>query len=428
MSAAAVETASGNEANPQALDAIVKASETYSIVASQDIVDVRGLKLWAKGQPVSSALQQRLLERKLQHPLEVCLTAEDGVTLFALHDDLKAWLDDSSNPMSVALRPWAPALLEQVKRLPLHSVAQLLLTAALATRPTSLPHAVAAMAIAGAMMLSRNRPAVDVRLAMLGGLLHDLGEVYIQPQYLDHSGPLDLLGHKHLVVHPRVAQLLLKSTTDYPELLCRAIGEHHERLDGSGYPARLVGDKMSELGRVLAVVEVTLGILRSPRAPLTRASFALRVVPGEFDPLWVALICDAARLSREKAPEDASGNSTAEAMLPLTQIEQRILQAKNLAQTLKDQGRAGPVLAIVENGIARLTRLQVAWNALGCWGVDGTALNPDEQFELELADRELKQRLRELQRECMLLSERLGEAEKLRLQPLWQDLLPAAAV
>ena len=229
MSAVAVATASGNEANPQALDAIVKASETYSIVASQDIVDVRGLKLWAKGQPVSAALQNRLLERKLQHPLEVCLTAEDGVTLFALHDDLKAWLDDSSNPLSSALRPWAPALLDQVKRLPLHSVAQLLLTAGLATRPNSLSHAVSAMALAGAMMLSRNRLAVDVRMAMLGGLLHDLGEIYIQPQYLDYSGPLDLLGHKHLVVHPRVAQLLLRSTTDYPELLCRAIGEHDQR-------------------------------------------------------------------------------------------------------------------------------------------------------------------------------------------------------
>ncbi|MFY7941064.1 MAG: HD domain-containing phosphohydrolase, partial [Burkholderiaceae bacterium] len=226
---------------------------------------------------------------------------------------------------------------------------------------------------------------------------------------------------------PRVAQLLLKSTTDYPEVLCRAIGEHHERLDGSGYPARLLGDKMTELGRVLAVVEVTLGILRSPRAPLTRASFALRVVPGEFDPLWVALICDAARLSSEKAPDGALGTPDAEAVLPLTQIEQRILQAKNLAQTLKDQGRGGSVLDVVENSIARLTRLQVAWNALGCWGLDGTALHPGERFELELADRELKQRLRELQRECMLIAERLVEAEKLRLQPLWQDLLPAAA-
>ncbi|MFM8900962.1 MAG: HD-GYP domain-containing protein [Burkholderiales bacterium] len=423
MSAVAVETPLGNEANPQALDAIVKASETYSIVASEDIVDVRGLKLWAKGQPVSKALQQRLLERKLQRPLEVCLTAEDGVTLFGLHDDLTTWLDDNSHPMATALRPWAKPLLEQVKRLPLHSVAQLLLTAALATRPATLPHAVAAMAMAGAMMLSKNRSAVDVRMAMLGGLMHDLGEVYIQPQYLDHSSPLDLVGHKHLVVHPRVAQLLLRSTTDYPESLCRAIGEHHERLDGSGYPARLVGDKVSELGRILAVVEVALGIFRVGSAPLTRASFALRVVPGEFDPQWTALICDAARLSAQDAPQN--NESTAPPLLPLTVIEHHIQQAQQLAQALQAQGRSGAVLEVITNATTRLTRLQVAWNALGCWGLGDAALNPGERFELEMADRELKQRLRELQRECMLLSERLGEAEKLRLQPLWQDLIPA---
>lgn len=423
MSALAANDAAGNQANPHALDALVQAGQTHSIVASQDITDTRGTKLWAKGQPVSKVLQQRLLERKLQHPLEVCLTAEDGVTLFGLHDSLQSWLNDSSSPMAVALRPWGPALLAQTQRLPLHSVAQLMLTAALATRPSTLPHAVAAMAMAGAMMLSKNRPALDVRMAMLGGLLHDLGEVYIHPQYLDNTKPLDLVGYKHLVVHPRVAQMLLRSTTDYPEPLCRAIGEHHERLDGSGYPAQLVGDKVSELGRILAVVEVTLGILRSPRAPLTRASFALRVVPGEFDPLWVALICDVARLSGETAPDPAPNASAQAVMLPLAMIEQRIQEARDLAQTLQSQGRGRPVLAVVENSLGRLARIQVAWNALGYWALDGASLNASERFELEMADRELKQRLRELQRECMLLAERLDEAEKLRLQPLWQDLL-----
>lgn len=63
--------------------------------------------------------------------------------------------------------------------------------------------------------------------------------------------------------------MLLGSITDYPETLCRAIGEHHERLDGSGYPARLTGPDCSELGRLLAVVEVTVGILRGGRSPLT---------------------------------------------------------------------------------------------------------------------------------------------------------------
>lgn len=413
-------SATANQANPEVLNAIVKASETYSIVASQDIVDVRGLKLWAKGQPVSSALQQRLLDRKLLHPLESCLAVEDGVTLFSLHDDLKAYLDDDT-PLTQALRPWAPALIQQVKQLPLHSVAQLLLTTAMATRPKTLPHAVVSMALAGAAASSAGT-LVDVRLAMLGGLLHDIGEVYIQPQYLDFPGPLDLVGHKHLVVHPRVAQLLLSTTTDYPEALSRAIGEHHERLDGSGYPARLVAQNISPLGRLLAVVEVTLGILRTPRAPLTRADFALRVVPGEFDPQWTSFICNVARAAEEPLPTATEQPGPLEGSA-LQQIDRRTEQARQLALALKAQGRTGPILDIVDTAVLRLNRLRVAWNALGFWGVDPAELSLRECFELELAGKELQQRLALLQRECLLLSERLGELEKTWVEPLWRGAL-----
>lgn len=411
---------SGNEANPQALDAIVKASETYSIVASQDIVDVKGLKLWAKGQSVSAALQQRLLERKLQHPLEVCLTAENGVTLFGLNDDLKSLLD-SDTPMALLLRPWAAVLMTQLKQLPLHSVAQLLLTAALATRSATLPHAVSAMAVAGAMMASRQRPAPDIRLAMLGGLLHDLGEVYVQPSYLDHPGTLDVVGHKHLAVHPRVAQMVLSSTTDYPAALCRAIGEHHERLDGSGYPARLAGEQCSELGRVLSVMEVVLGILRSPSAaPMTRASFALRVVPGEFDPHWIGLICDNARAAKEGIPDrDAAVVDTE----PVVQIDHFLSQAHTLSNTLKEQGRSGAILDVVDVAIYRLGRLRVAWNALGTPNMDPNETSDQERFEYELACHELRQRINAMQRECLLLAQGLAEAERMRIELLWRGLI-----
>lgn len=410
----------GTPTNPEVLQAIIKAGETYSIVASQDIVDMRGLKLWAKGQPVSAALQQRLLDRKLLRPLEACLAVEDGVTLFSLHADLQAQLDGDGS-LALALRPWAPVLLQHVKQLPLHSVAQLLLTTALATRPDTLPHAVAAMALAGALACGRSG-LVDTRLAMLGGLLHDLGEVYIQPRYLDFVGTLDLVGHKHLVVHPRLAQLMFSSITDYPEALCRAIGEHHERHDGSGYPARLVDLNCSELGRLLAVVEVTAGILRGGRAPLTRASFALRVVPGEFDPQWASLVCNLARGVNEAIPDEPAATLGAEAT-PLTAIEQRIEQGQQLLATLKAQGRMGPILEIVETALTRLGRLQVAWNALGFWGADVRELSRTEQFELALANKELQQRLNQLQRECLLLAERLGQLEKTWIEPLWRGIL-----
>lgn len=408
-----------NEAHPEALNAIVKASETYDIVASQDIVDARGLKLWAKGQPVSYALQQRLLDRQLMRPLEACLEVADGVTLFGLHDELKALLDDGST-LSQLLAPWAPILLQQVKQLQLHSVAQLLLTTGLATRPNTLPHAVLGMALAGAMASSTGT-AIDVRMAMLGGLLHDIGEVYIAPQYLDFLGPMDLIGHKHLVVHPRVTQMLLASTTDYPKVLCRAIGEHHERLDGSGYPARLKDQAISPLGRLLAVMEVTLGILRAQPAPLLRADFALRVVPGEFDPTWSSFVCQLARTAGEVVPENFTSEHKLNA--PLEMIDLLIDQAQKLAANLKAQGRVGPILDIIDAALFRLGRLRVSWNSLGYWGVDPADLSVKEQFDLVLARKELHQRLKQLRRECLILSEQLGELERTWVEPLWQSML-----
>lgn len=407
----------GSDTSPELLSAIVKASETYSIVASQDIVDVRGLKLWAKGQPVSVALQQRLLERKLQTPLESCLAAETGVTPFTLHDQLVACLEDDS-PLSKALRPQASLLVQELKRIPLHSVAQLLLTTALATRRETFPHAVQAMALAGALAHTQGAH-VDMRMAMIAGLLHDIGEVYIQPLYLDPRNALDVIGHKHLVVHPRVAQMLLDTSTDYPKAIGRAIGEHHERLDGSGYPARLRKDALSPLGRLLAVVEVTLGILRDAQASFTRASFALRVVPGEFDPLWTSPIFNMAKAASEGV---AQLLADPDQISPLQTIRERIQTAFQLGATLREHGRSDAQLVILEVALERLARLQVAWNALGVWGASAEPQTLTERTEMAMAHGELHIRLRDLQRECMLLAQRLSDAERERMEPLWQGL------
>jgi hypothetical protein len=416
----------GSEPNPHALAAITRAAQSHPIVASQDIVDSRGVKLWARGQPVTAALQQRLLERRLQKPIEACLATDSGVTLFTLMHDLQELLE-SKHPLAPALRVHGKDLVAQLKQMPLHSVAQLLLTTAAASRPEALSHAVAGMALAGAMMAKRQASAVEVRTAMLGGLLHDIGEVYINPLYLDYAQALDLTGHKHLVVHPRVAQMLLAGLTDYPAALGQGIAEHHERLDRSGYPARLEGAAVSTLGRVLSVVELTLGSLCASHAPLTRASFALRVVPGEFDPVWAAFICDAAH----EAHEDFAGGDQPEAAnlaAQLAEIDEQLASAQRLAQDLNEQRRTSKITEVVADALRRLERLRVSWNALGLWGAGATVsdhIAPAERLELVLAESELRQRLRAFHRECLLLSEGLTEAEKFRLSPLWHGLFDA---
>jgi hypothetical protein len=77
-------------------------------------------------------------------------------------------------PAGPALRRWprcssprAAKLVQEAAHLPLHSVAQLLLTAGQASRPESFEHALQAMALAGALMLSHGCTAMELRMAML---------------------------------------------------------------------------------------------------------------------------------------------------------------------------------------------------------------------------------------------------------------------
>jgi HD-GYP domain-containing protein (c-di-GMP phosphodiesterase class II) len=407
--------AAGIEANPEALEALVKASMAYTITASQDIVDQRGRTLWSKGQRISTALRERLLERSLQRPLEACLQVEDGVTLGSLHADLKSYLEQDT-ALAKSLRPWVPELLTHVRSLSLHPVAQLLLTTALATRPQTHPHAVQAMALAGAMA-QRQGSSVDTQMAMLGGLLHDIGEVYVHPHHLDHDGPLDVNGHRYMVVHPRLAQLLLSTTTDYPEALCRGVGEHHGRLDGSGYPARLGEDNISELGRMLSVVEVTLGIMRKPDAQLAQASFAMKLVPGEFDPELTSLLEEFARNAKEPVPPVRTVSR------PDSGLEQCFERAQYLDSALIAQDRNGLVLEIVRQALERINHLRTTWSNSGFGALDTAIIGAQEQYELEMACAEFRKHVRHLQRECMLLAERLAVGERIQIEPLWRGLL-----
>ena len=94
-------------ANPHALATILEASQTKSIIASRDIFDISGTKLWARDQPVSATLQRKLLDRQLRNPLESCLLAEDGVNAQTLLQALRTLIegDDAAGRAAASRRP-----------------------------------------------------------------------------------------------------------------------------------------------------------------------------------------------------------------------------------------------------------------------------------------------------------------------------------
>lgn len=406
-----------SSANPHALAAILEASETKHIIAATDIFDLAGTKLWARDQPVSASLQRKLLDRQLRQPLESCLVVEDGVTTLTLVQALQARVD-GTGVLAPLLRPHGARLVREAAHLPLHPVASLLLTAAQAARPATYQHALDAMALNGALMAGHGGDATEIRLAMLCGLLHDIGEMYIAPLHgeLEADRELDFHSYQQLVVHPHVGQLLLTQLTNYPKSVSRAVAEHHERLDGSGYPHALQGDALSPQGRLLAVTEAALGALRSPHRHLLHASVALRAVPGEYDLHWVGQVAQAACAQ----PPCAAVMEPADIQARLVALSAVLGQAEDNVAHLAGLGTLPGLKGPLRLAHYLLTRLRTGWNESGLWNPQ--ALVNADAAEVEALEDEIYFRLRAVQRATLLLAGPLPEAEATALNELCDSL------
>jgi putative nucleotidyltransferase with HDIG domain len=92
----------------------------------------------------------------------------------------------------------------------------------------------------------------DIRI---GSLLHDIGKIGISDAILLKNGTLNLAENELMREHPRTGANIL-SQVKLLDPMRPAILEHHERLDGSGYPSKLTDKQISLMGRIVAVSDV----------------------------------------------------------------------------------------------------------------------------------------------------------------------------
>lgn len=110
--------------------------------------------------------------------------------------------------------------------------------------------AVYARDIAGRMGLSDE----NQRLAHLCGLVHDIGKIGLPPGLLEKPGALTLDERRQMEQHSEIGERILANVEDYAEI-ATIVRHHHERMDGNGYPDRIVADDIPLLSRIIAVAD-----------------------------------------------------------------------------------------------------------------------------------------------------------------------------
>ncbi len=90
----------------------------------------------------------------------------------------------------------------------------------------------------------------------IAGILHDVGKIRIPVSILSRPGRLLEAELEMLKIHPQVSFDILKNIP-FPWPVAQIVLQHHERLDGSGYPQGLTGEEILPEARILAVADVT---------------------------------------------------------------------------------------------------------------------------------------------------------------------------
>jgi putative nucleotidyltransferase with HDIG domain len=98
-------------------------------------------------------------------------------------------------------------------------------------------------------------PKEKVEGVFFAGLIHDIGQLSIPAEILSKPGALFAEEFALIKKHPCSGYTILQNIK-FPWPIATIIRQHHERMDGSGYPRQLVGDKILLEARILAVADV----------------------------------------------------------------------------------------------------------------------------------------------------------------------------
>jgi PAS domain S-box-containing protein/putative nucleotidyltransferase with HDIG domain len=98
-------------------------------------------------------------------------------------------------------------------------------------------------------------PQDTVETVYYASLVHDIGKLQIPSEILNKPGRLNDLEYSLVKNHPLHSAVILK-TVDFPWPIADIVVQHHERMDGSGYPEGIKGDKIGMEARIMGVADV----------------------------------------------------------------------------------------------------------------------------------------------------------------------------
>ncbi|MBQ9377147.1 MAG: HD-GYP domain-containing protein [Schwartzia sp.] len=159
-------------------------------------------------------------------------------------------------------------------------------------------HSVNVAVLAGMLGAQARLSKQDMLNLIMGSLLHDIGKIFVPSDILTKPGRLSDSEFTVIQMHPEAGRKKLRDLNmPAASVLAAIASQHHEHMDGRGYPHHLMGDKIHRFARIVAVADVYDALTtRRSYKPAYKPHIAYKIMtkcsPGQFDEPLLSLFFD----------------------------------------------------------------------------------------------------------------------------------------
>lgn len=226
------------------------------VVAMQDIVNDRGVLLAKKGSRIDLITSKKLIQHRLTKPVDSQVLLSQLITVNSLQECfgqmLKRYADVYSIHVNLKFHHDFDLLLRGWRMQPV--LAQKL-TVLQERMPPEFEKALFSAWLSSLLAKEMGLDTPSQHAVMLGGLLHDIGFLHIDPDIFHKSGELDAAEWRAIQSHTVIGKTLSEAVPNLDKRVSRIILEHHEQCDGLGYPSGKHTSELDILGQIVAMAD-----------------------------------------------------------------------------------------------------------------------------------------------------------------------------
>lgn len=341
------------------LEHVIDLSESENVIFIEDVYTDRSMKLVERDTAFNPKLYELLRNHKLEKPLDDLIFVANRLQIADVV--ARAQVLETRMPYLLALSkslPQRELLINALSRITLNGVLSNKLTVMRKRLPELFDHSIQVAMMAVAIGHELRVGGAQLIMLATAGLFHDVGELHINPALHNAKTKFTEKEWRQIYTHPLVGYAILNQFPEIAAPIAKAVLEHHERVDGCGYPHGITGDKLTKLGRILAAAEMVTAICQ--REPASHVDTVFKAYVTNLDEHAVEALNHLLRRMRaHAAPAKASlAGATVDVakLVSLCEITTRVMRSwKKLASKLEENR-----LERAQRLLMRMSQIQIA--------------------------------------------------------------------